>query len=88
MANADVAVSLPVLRAGLGVAFVAFAARVGNDGGADPEIGLNLFAGVQAPVRQRGQWIRPYAEARWTYLESPILFRLVAGANLLLGDGR
>lgn len=84
-ANGDVAVSLILLRGGLGLAVVD-PVRLGDEGG-DPEIGLNLFAGLQAPPR-RGRWVRPYAEARWTFLESPVLFRLAAGANLLLGDGR
>jgi hypothetical protein len=78
-ANADVAVSLLLLRAGGGLALVD-GTRSGTADG-DPQLGLNLFAGVQSPPR-RGSWARPFAEARWTFLEEETPFRLVAGVNV------
>jgi hypothetical protein len=78
--NADVTVSLRVLRAGLGLAVVD-PDQEGVGDSDDPELGLNLFAGVQSPLR-RSAWLRPYAEARWTFLEDDTPFRLAAGVNL------
>jgi hypothetical protein len=84
-ANADVAVALRVLRAGGGLALVD-GTRTGRVDG-DSEIGLNLFAGLHAPYR-RGTIARPFAEARWTFLEEATPFHLVAGVNFPIGGAR
>jgi hypothetical protein len=84
-ANADVAISLLLLRAGGGLALVDDPRTGSLDD--DPELGLNLFAGIQAPPR-RGARLRPFAEARWTHLENHTPFRLVAGINVPLRSAR
>jgi hypothetical protein len=76
-ANADVALSLLLLRAGGGVALVD-GARVGADG---TEVGLNLFLGLQG-LGRGALGLRPYAEARWTLLQDATPFRLAAGVNV------
>lgn len=77
--NADVAARLALLRAGGGVALVD-GERTGSADG-DSDLGLNLFAGLEAPGWRQGRMLRPFAEARWTFLEDETLFRLVAGVN-------
>jgi hypothetical protein len=84
-ANADVAVALRLLRAGGGLALVD-GTRTGRVDG-DSELGLNLFAGLHAPYR-RGTIARPFAEARWTFLEEETPFQLVAGLNVPIGRAR
>lgn len=81
-ANADVAMSLLLLRAGGGLALVD-SRRMGADG---TEVGLNLFVGLQGP-RPRTR-VRPFAEARWTLLQDGTPFRLAAGVNVAIGDVR
>ena len=46
------------------------------------EIGYNLLIGLQIPVRRAP--LRPFVEARWTFIEGFDPFRLVAGVNVLL----
>jgi hypothetical protein len=82
--NADVMASLLLLRGGLGLALVD-GARTGDPAVTDPQLGLNLFAGLQSP-RRRG--VRPFVDARWTYLEDETPLRLVAGVNVPIGPRR
>jgi hypothetical protein len=79
--NADLALSLLVFRAGGGLALVDGARTTGGDA----ELGLNLFAGIQS-AGLRGTRIRPFAEARWTFIEDATPVRIVAGVNVPVGS--
>lgn len=50
------------------------------------EVGYNLLVGLQVPVRRIP--LRPFVEARWTFIKGFTPFRLVMGVNLLLRGTR
>jgi hypothetical protein len=47
------------------------------------KIGTNLFIGMRLPVRSI--YIRPFVEARWTFVDGENPFHLIAGINIPLG---
>jgi len=53
------------------------------DAEAETKVGANVFAGLQAPGRRLP--FRPFAEARWTFVDGDSPFRLAFGANVPLG---
>ncbi|HEX9727970.1 MAG TPA: hypothetical protein VGA37_05660 [Gemmatimonadales bacterium] len=61
-----------------------------GDGVVNTETGYNLLVGMQFPFRRLP--LRPFAEARWTFIKIADPFRLVAGLSLslrgILPDGR
>jgi hypothetical protein len=84
--NADLMVRtgfLQLLYAGLGAALTHRPFSIGNVTIVEEaEWGLNLLAGVSAP-RFLPWRVRPYAEARWTFVsEFDTQFAIVGGANL------
>ena len=80
--NGDLALSpdeLGGLYAGIGVAF----ASQDPDGDEDEEVetGYNLFAGLAGSSLFDAR-LKPFVEARWTYLEDFSPFRLALGINV------
>lgn len=53
-----------------------------GDGEASTALGPNVFAGIRFPGR-RGD-VRPFIEARWTFVEGEAPFRLTAGLGFPL----
>lgn len=79
--NADVVVrpdAMGGLYGGVGAAFL----RADFDGDDDEEVeaGYNLFAGIQGS-RLLDTRVRPFAEARWSWVDDFDPFRLVVGIN-------
>lgn len=83
--NTDLAMRLGragFLYAGGGLAVVN---RVFEDGAdAETKLGPNLFAGLQTPGMRLP--VRPFVEARWTFVEDEAPFRLGFGVNVPLGE--
>ena len=76
--NADLVLLLRELHplyAGGGIAFY-------HSGTTDT--GPNIVVGL-SPRRRAGSAIHPYAEGRWTFLDTATPFRFVFGVNLVLG---
>ena len=79
--NADLVVrpdELGGLYGGIGAAFMKL--DFDGDGEEETEAGYNLLAGMQSgPLLQSR--LRPFAEARWTFVDDVEPFRLMVGIN-------
>lgn len=66
------------LYGGIGAAFMQ--TDFDADGESEVEAGYNLLAGIEAGAILRTR-VRPFAEARWSFVDEADPFRLVAGIN-------
>lgn len=85
--NADLAYGVgPLGGIYLGAGLAALNWDADGAGGDDrsTSVGANTFIGLQAPGIRLP--VRPFVEARWTFVEDASPFRLAVGANFPLGD--
>lgn len=76
-----------LIYGGGGVAAV-HRASDGAEDEADTRVGANAFVGLSTPGLRRRARVRPFVEARWTFVDGESPFRLAFGLNVPLTHGR